>query len=163
MSMPTLHMLIGLPGSGKSTWRNNYLASNPSLDTVVVSSDDIIEEWAAANNLTYSEAWSKINQKDVAAKFRTQLKEALNLNKNIIVDRTNMGVKARREILKHVPESYETVGVVFVIPDNVLEQRLDARAKATGKVIPKFVINNMAKAYVAPIKGEFTKQIRISS
>ena len=161
--MPTLYMLIGLPGSGKSTWREKHIAANPTITTVVASQDDIIEEWAAANGMTYSEAWPKVNQKDVAAKFRTIYKEALNAGHDVIIDRTNMGVKARREILKNVPSNYETVGVTFVIPDTELHARLDARAKATGKVIPKFVLATMAKAYVAPTREEFTRLVRVST
>lgn len=161
--MPTFYMLIGLPGSGKSTWRGKHIAANASTPTRVISSDDIIEEWAAANNMNYSEAWSKISQKDVAAKFKANLKDALASGEDVIVDRTNMSPKARKEILKHVPETYEKVAVTFVIPDTELKTRLKARAIATGKTIPDFVVNNMAKAYVPPTKEEFARIVRINS
>lgn len=161
--MPEVLVLIGLPGSGKSTWREKFLAGKAPDSVVCVSQDDIIEDWAAANGMTYSQAWSKVNQKDVAAKFRNDYKAALNAGKDIIIDRTNMGAKARKELLKHVPESYHKVAVVFVIPDPELKARLKAREAQTGKAIPEFVINNMAKAYVAPTREEFDEIRRINS
>lgn len=39
MAHITLYMMIGIPGSGKSTWRKAYLS-----DAIIVSPDDILEE-----------------------------------------------------------------------------------------------------------------------
>ena len=77
------------------------------------------------------------------------------------MDRTNMSIKSRKEFLKNLPASYETVGVVFVVNDIELKRRLDARALATGKSIPEDAIKAMATRYAAPEPGEFTRVVRI--
>ena len=51
---PVAYILIGLPGSGKSTWiRNNQTKD----DFVVISSDDEIEKYAKSQSKTYSEVF----------------------------------------------------------------------------------------------------------
>lgn len=160
--MATLYVLIGLPASGKSTWRENYLASNPESDCVICSTDDLIEEYASANGMTYSEAFGKVNFKDLNARFRNRFRQAINAGKDVIVDRTNMSVKSRKEYLKNIPDSYEKVAVVFVVPDPELKRRLAAREAATGKGIPEQVINDMAARYVAPSREEFDRIVRIT-
>lgn len=150
--MATMHILVGLPGSGKSTWRAKHLLSNP--DAVTVSTDDMIEEYAAEKGLTYSEAWDKVDMKSFNTRFKYAIKAAVEAGQDIIIDRTNMGVKARRELMKHCTEDYEFHAVVFVVTDAVLKERLKTRAEKTGKVIPEFVLKNMANNYVAPSRDE---------
>lgn len=150
--MPKMYVLCGLPGSGKSTWRTKHLLSNP--DAVTVSTDDMIEEYAAEKGLTYSEAWNKVDMKSFNTRFKYAIKAAVEAGQDIIIDRTNMGVKSRRELMKHVTEDYTVHAVVFVVTDAVLKERLKTRAEKTGKVIPEFVLKNMANNYVAPTREE---------
>jgi predicted kinase len=150
--MATMHILVGLPGSGKSTWRTKHLLTNP--DAVTVSTDDMIEEYAAEKGLTYSEAWDKVDMKSFNTRFKYAIKAAVDAGRDIIIDRTNMGVKARRELLKHLTEDYDAHAVVFVVTDAVLKERLKTRAEKTGKVIPEFVLKSMANNYVAPTREE---------
>jgi heterogeneous nuclear ribonucleoprotein U-like protein 1 len=151
---PTIHILVGLPGSGKSTWRAKHIAANPTADPVTVSTDDMIDEYATEHGLTYSEAWDKVNMSSLNTRFKYLLRDAVKAGRNIIVDRTNMGAKARREILKEVTETYTSHAVIFVVTDEVLVERLKTRAETTGKVIPEFVIKSMAGRYVRPTREE---------
>ena len=68
--MATVYVLIGLPGSGKSTFRDKHIAANPTIEFVTCSTDDLIEEFAAKEGITYDQAFKKINFKDLQAKFR---------------------------------------------------------------------------------------------
>lgn len=122
-------------------------------NTVTVSTDDMIEEYAAEKGLTYSEAFSKVDFKSLNTRFKYAIKAAVEEGKDLIIDRTNMTVKGRRELLK-LAEGYEAHAVVFIVTDAVLEKRLKERAANTGKFIPKHVVENMAKSYVAPTKDE---------
>lgn len=149
--MATIHILVGLPASGKSTWRAQHIKTNP--DAVTVSTDDMIEEYAAEKGLTYTEAFSKVDFKSLNTRFKYAIKEAVSAGKDLIVDRTNMTVKGRRELMR-LAEGYEAHAVVFVVPDDVLKARLKARAESTGKYISPMVINSMAKSYVAPSRDE---------
>lgn len=159
--MATVYLLIGLPASGKSTWRAKHLAANPDVDTVVCSSDDFIDEYAADHGITYDEAFGKLNFKDLKARLRNRFRQAINAGQDVIVDRTNMNAKARKEFLKNLPDVYRTVGVVFVVPDNVLKERMAARHAATGKSVPEDVLADMAKRYQSPLPGEFDQVIYV--
>ncbi len=159
--MPQLIMLVGLPGSGKSVYRKQLVTSNP--DSVIISLDDLIDEYATSKGITYSDAWDKVSMKEFSSSLKAKLAQAITDKKDIIVDKTNMTIKVRGEVLKKITPDYHKVAYVFVIPDNVLQERLDKRAALTGKVIPAFVVKNMANSYVSPSKEEFDeiKYIRI--
>lgn len=153
--MPEILILIGLPGSGKSTYRNKIRSE--SKNYLELSTDDMIDEIAQQQGKTYTEVFPSVNMKYLTKRMIESFKEGLEQGRNIIIDRTNMSKKRRKEFLDMVPENYEKVAVVFVIPDNILKQRLKSRADATGKSIPDFVVTNMAKSYESPDKEEFHK------
>lgn len=154
-------MLIGLPGSGKSTFIKNLLSKAKMGEAWrVLSTDDILEEWGKERGMSYNEAFQKINFKSVKNEMFRRFKEALENGENIIFDQTNMSVKSRAEKLKELPEDYAREAVVFSLTDAELNRRLKKREAETGKVIPPFVIANMAKSYEAPSKDEFPNGIK---
>lgn len=149
---PTIIVMIGLPGSGKSTWRDNLIASS-DVDYVIVSSDDEIERLGKADGMNYTQAFDKYvgsATKIMKEKFR----EAVNNDENIIWDQTNLSPKKRRGILQQVPRHYRKIAVAFEVTDQELEDRLSRREKETGKHIPPKVIKDMAQSYVPPTKQE---------
>lgn len=148
------HMLIGPPGSGKSTWREAYLSS-VERDVRVVSNDDIVEQYAYDHGLTYTEAFNEMNLDDVTKQVKKRFRSAIDDNLDIIVDRTNLTEKGRRSFLSSLPKHYHRVAVVFSLPREQLDERLDYRATTTGKFIPKSVVNSMIETYQPPEIGEF--------
>lgn len=74
--MPTVYMLIGLPGSGKTTWRENTIASSDE-EFVVISQDDMIDNFAWQNNLTYNEAFKIAPLHDFAKQARADFRKAI--------------------------------------------------------------------------------------
>lgn len=160
MSTPQLYVLIGLPGSGKSTWTEKFLALNQKEEYVIVSSDAIIERYAKERGQTYSEVFSDVSgfaMKEMSAVADNAFKNKL----NVIWDQTNMSIKKRKSILQRA-KGYNKIAVDFDVSDRELQRRLDERAANTGKFIPKSVIDSMAKSYDAPTKDEgFDQIIRI--
>lgn len=156
---PRIYMLIGPQAAGKSTWRSKFIAQNAQKDNprsiVTISSDDIIDDIAKSLGKTYSDVW-KDSIAAADAQCREQFKNAVDQRHDIIVDRTNMTVKSRRQFLAGLPKEYIKIAVVF---DNVqmdeLYRRLAKRAKETGKFIPKSVIENTIARYEPPTKPEF--------
>lgn len=153
--MPTIYVLIGLPASGKSTWRAMFKATAENLDAplpVEISSDDIIDEIAASKGLTYSQVFMEaIKVSDKLA--RQNFEEAVAARRDIILDRTNMTLKGRAKFLASLPKTYEKHAIVFEVPDDVLNERLEKR-NATGKIIPKSVIDAMRASYQPPSEAE---------
>ena len=149
--MPRLIILVGLPASGKSTWRSRFLESvdDPS-DWITISSDDIIEEECAKAGCTYREGFERFTGY-AQGEMKRRARQAANKGMNVIWDQTNMTVKSRKGKLKTFGDAYTAEAVVFSVPDTVLNERLNSRP---GKEIPKHVLDGMARSYVAPTKAE---------
>jgi predicted kinase len=151
MTKPQFICLVGLPGSGKSTWMRSFLSKNSNY--VVISSDDIIEEKCNVAGIAYSEGFDKFIGY-ATSEMKRRFNEAISNKLNIILDQTNMSIKSRRSKMNNLSDDYEKTAMIFVVPDPVLKERLDHRAKTTGKVIPEFVMNSMARSYEMPTKNE---------
>lgn len=148
---PLFIMLIGAPGSGKSTFLNGLKKQIP---IVVASTDDQIDEHAANNGLTYSQAFDQINFKTLKQRMEQAIVDARDAGKHIAVDQTNMHRKSRSGKLKMAGPGYLKIALDFDVPDKTLLERIDARAEATGKNIPRHVVFSMLKSYEAPSKTE---------
>lgn len=153
---PQIILLVGLPGSGKSTFTNNYRLKKHGI---IASTDDIIEERAKEMGLTYSQAFHKIDFKTVENEMKANIREAAKQGKNIIIDQTNMSTKSRASKMDLVPKSYDRYAIVFWPEIDVVKARLEKRAKETGKVIPQKVIDSMLANYVPPSDREGFKSI----
>jgi predicted kinase len=157
---PTAYMLVGVPGSGKSTWAEPYLArSNYGL----VSSDAYIEETARTLGKTYGEIFK--DTIDAATKWmNTQMEFFFKNLTPIVWDQTNLTMKARRKKLDLLlAAGYDVVAVTFEVPDAELKKRREARAAATGKAIPPSVLESMGATYQRPTRLEgFSKVIVVT-
>ncbi len=145
-------MLIGVPGSGKSTWTANQ---DWAKDIPVVSSDRFIDAHAEKEGKTYNEVF------DEYVKIATKLMENQVLickanNLDVIWDQTNMSAKSRAKKLAML-DGYEKIAVVFRTPEKAeLDRRLASRP---GKHISEAIIKNMIESYVEPTEEEGFKEI----
>jgi len=156
--MPEIIILIGLPGSGKSTYCEKIIKEK---EYVIASTDNLIEEYAKGVGITYSEAWYIVDHKILKKIFDTNIKEAIKENKNIIVDRTNMFKKSRNSILNIIPKNYKKIAIIFEIPEDELKNRLLKRGQDTGKIISEDIVEFFASNYVPPIDKDFDQIIFI--
>lgn len=154
-TQPIAYILVGLPGSGKSTWMRSI---NQSDNFVIVSSDDEIERHAKSKGLTYSNVFDSY-VKTATSLMNAKFKEAVAANQNIIWDQTNMTSKKRKGILQQIPRNYTKIAVVFQIDEQELERRLAKREQDEGKAIPKHIIYSMAKSFEMPSTTEGFDQI----
>lgn len=156
---PVAYMLVGVPGSGKSTWAEQYLAR----DFKLVSSDEYIEKTAASLGKTYGDVFKQTI--DAATKWMNEcIQNYTTACHNIVWDQTNLTMKSRRPKLdKLMAAGYDVVAVTFEIPDAELTARRRARATATGKVIAPSIMESMGKTYVRPTRLEgFSKVIIVT-
>ena len=127
-TMPNLYVLVGVPGSGKSTWVSKQNWDN---NAVYVSSDKYIDEYAASVGKTYS---------DVFASYIQDVEEARAAGYDIVWDQTSTTKAARAKKLRMLA-SYRAVAVVFPTP---AEEELNRRLKQrVGKNIPSNVMKQM--------------------
>ena len=146
--MPKLYMLIGVPGSGKSTWIG---AQDWAGDCVLVSTDKLIELEAGRQNKTYNEVFK--DYIDTATKLMNDdVRDAVAAGKDIIWDQTNTGRKSRKSKLA-MAKGYHKIAVVFATPeDSEWQRRL---ANRPGKSIPDAVLKAMATGLQLPTEDEF--------
>lgn len=150
-------LLVGLPGSGKSTWVKNFLLTHS--DYVIVSSDDIIDAYAKSIGKTYTEVFNDF-MGNAEVEYNIKLSTSLREGKNIIVDRTNLTVKARRKILSKVSKDYKKTAIVFNTPVDEIKKRLIQRDYEIGKSIPNHIFSSMLENYVAPTSSEGFDEIK---
>lgn len=146
--MSKLYMLIGVPGSGKSTWIGEQVWAK---DCVLVSTDKLIDIEAARQSKTYNEVFK--DYIDTATKLMNEdVRAAVEAGKDIIWDQTNTGRNSRKAKLAMAPGYYK-IAVVFSTPeDSEWQRRLDSRP---GKHIPPAVLKAMAQGLQVPVDGEF--------
>jgi predicted kinase len=140
-------VMVGLPYSGKSTHIQNMSNSG---DYVVISRDNII--MSLANGESYNKAWNKVDQQKVNRLLDVNLRSAVNYNKNLIVDMTNLSAKSRRGKINMLSSDYSKNAWVFYVGMNELKRRMDIRK---DKVISEEVIFGMMKQYTIPMFDEF--------
>lgn len=145
--MPRCYQLIGVPGSGKSTWVSNQ---DWARDCVIVGTDAHVEAYAAEQGKTYNEVFREY-MPTAAALMAEQVHQAREAGLDVIWDQTSMNVKSRRRKFRMLPD-YEHVAVVFAVPEaQEHRRRLDSRP---GKSIPDSVVSSMIASYEAPTEEE---------
>lgn len=149
--MTILTVLVGLPGSGKSTYVKNVI----NEDTFVYSTDQFIEDAAKHFGITYNEAFAD-NIKAASASMNLLLNEAIQKRKHVIWDQTCLSAKKRCGIISRFPDSYAKFCICRVPPrDDAEWAELNRRVLSReGKIIPSRIIESMADSYVEPTREE---------
>jgi len=150
--MPHCYQLVGVPGSGKSTWIQNQ---DWALGLTIVSTDAFVEDYARAQGKTYSEVFEEYmpTAVDLMAK---QVVFAREHGHTVIWDQTSTTVASRAKKFRMLPD-YEHVAVVFQTPDEEEHQR---RLKTRpGKVIPEAVLFDMVWNFEMPTEEEGFSEI----
>jgi len=146
MPIPFVQILCGCPTSGKSTYSLKEIAHPASADTVILSTDNIIEKYAREEGKTYNEVFNDYFFKANAEMYE-QLRTAIREKKSVIWDQTNLTVKSRKKKLSNFPSYYIKVAVYFILPYHELVKRNENRP---GKVIPLETLKSMYDSYVVP-------------
>jgi len=150
--MPKCYQLVGVPGSGKSTWVDSQ---DWALTCAKVSTDKWVEIYAKEVGRTYSEVFTDFMPTAVELMAK-EVVAAREMNRDIIWDQTSTTVVSRAKKFRMLPD-YEHIAVVFKTPEqDELKRRLKSRP---GKVIPKRVIETMIESWEDPTEEEGFTQI----
>ena len=130
--MAKLIVLVGLPGSGKSSYANNVLLE-ADKNTVLHSSDNIRQE-------LFGDASSQENNALVFETMHKRVKEDLRNGKTVVYDATNVTRKSRRGAINLASKEDELECHVVWAPVNECINRDRTRSRTVGKqVIDKFL------------------------
>jgi predicted kinase len=146
--MPTLTLLRGLPGSGKSTWAKEQVAKDPTK-TVRVNKDDL-------RAMLHAGVWKGDKTERLVLAVRDDIvHEALAGGIDVIVDDTNLEPKHEQE-LREIASDYKAK---FIVNESFLDVPLKdcikndlKRPNSVGhKVINKMHIKYLSEKWKPPI------------
>jgi len=143
---PTYYCLIGMPGTGKSTYAKQ-------LNGVLVSSDDYLDKKASELGITYNDAFQRFKN-DAFKHHDDTLRSAISSGQSIIHDRTNLSSGARSKYLKQIPSNYKKIAVVFTADRDDPDAWGKALSSRSGKAIPIDVLESMSKSFNHPRTSE---------
>lgn len=148
MNRPTLTLLIGIPGSGKTTYAKTCIEVHPN--TVHLASDKIRAE------LWGNEAIQGDNNQ-VFTLMQSRAIEALNNGQNVIYDCTNVTRRERACIIGICPRFVKIEAHIVWAPIEMCIERDAARERTVGKE----VIDKMLKRFQAPYYDEGIDEIKV--
>lgn len=152
--MNKCYQLVGVPGSGKSTWVANQ---EWAKDCSIISTDYWVEEEAKRVSKTYSEIFTDYMPRAVEL-MAANVVASREMGNNIIWDQTSTTVKSRARKFHMLPDYYH-IAVVFRTPEHKeLMRRLTSRWD-DGKIIPEHVIASMIASWEEPTEEEGFKEI----
>jgi predicted kinase len=145
--MAKCYQLVGVPGSGKSTWVANQLWAK---DCAYISTDRYVERFARRMGKTYSEVFDQVMPRAIRLMMRA-VRKAEREGKDVIWDQTSTTVASRRRKFASLP-TYDHIAVIFATPEWAeLKRRLDSRP---GKTIPRKVVKGMIHNFDKPTEDE---------
>lgn len=158
-SLNTLELLVGLPGSGKSTYRAKYKEAS------IICRDDTLLKYANDKGIegTYSEVWKSLTEDDHKEIDSLLLKNFNKLVKSetphIIVDLTNMSPKSRRKWIGNVNK--DKYFIKATILNTSLYESYERCLQRPGKKIGFDVLVNMARRFTIPSADEVDEVIML--
>ena len=141
-------VMVGIPGSGKSTWADDLIIKNPELE--IVSMDYFIEQEAVRQNKKYNDVYREFAE--TAEKLMKQkLSEIIKEKKSFIWDQINISENIRRKKIARLKQNkYEIHAIAFSLNEETWKNRLDNRVNLGGKIISKKVLEEMKQNFVFP-------------
>ena len=152
---PFIHVLVGLPACGKSTWLKNTFHG----EVTVISKDIVTMEMGAELGLDkYTDIYKALTKEQHDESYKETMRrfqEATKGDKAIVVDMTNMSKKSRGKWINNVGKKFKTKAWVFVAGASMLASRNILRTQQENKFIPQGVYLNMMKTFMVPTLNEF--------
>lgn len=146
--LPVLYMMVGLAGSGKSTYANK-LSKSKKIE--VFSSDELRKE-------LYGDVNFMDKNGELFTELEKRIKNTLSLGNSAIYDATNISAKKRVAFLKYIAKI--PCKKICVIIYSTYEDCIRNNSNRERKV-PDYVIENMMKSWNTPYYGEGWDEINV--
>lgn len=144
--MGDLYIMMGVPGSGKTTFAKKLVEDKPN--TVRVSRDDIRFSLLKKGDEYFAK------EKEVFKTFTEIIDKYLMEGKNVIADATHLNRRSRQKLLNGLKVKPERVLVIYKkVPIAIALKQNDLR-KGTKSYVPKEVIRRMYFSLETPTVDE---------
>ena len=148
MNRPSLILLVGVPGSGKTTYAMDYIERN--ANTIHLSSDAVRKELYGDENI-------QGNPGEVFSLMQKRAIDALKDGCDVIYDATNITRKDRHSIISVCPKFVKIECHIIWVPIETCIERDATRERTVGKE----VIDRMLKRFQAPYYDEGIHEIKV--
>ncbi|XP_071718334.1 uncharacterized protein, partial [Rutidosis leptorrhynchoides] len=146
-----LIMMVGLPGSGKTTWAERWVNDHPEKRYILLGTNLALDKMKVpglVRKRNYGERFDRLMNRATAI-FDTLLTRASKTPRNFIIDQTNVYKKARNRKLKPFA-SFQKIAVVVFPSTEDLKARSEKSFREMGKEVPAEAVKEMIANYVLP-------------
>lgn len=152
-----LYVLVGAPGSGKSTWAHNKIKTLfTEAEYVYVSRDSIRFNMVKENEDYFSK--EKIVYEEMIRQIVKGLREEL----NVFVDATHLNHSSREKLINAINKYYTHYVITFVFFDVCLAVCLRRNRERSGRaLVPEDKVVQMFDRMVSPDINEFPNCVGI--
>lgn len=144
-----IHLMCGVPGSGKSTWISRYLNDK----SIWISRDEIRKSFVGenVNNANYFS-----HEDEVFSEFIKTINQAIaDGYEHIYIDATHISVPSRAKVLNRIQVKEDTALILEVF-ETPLEECLKRNETRTGFArVPDSAIQSMWRGFQRPRLNEF--------
>ncbi|MCB1711536.1 MAG: ATP-binding protein [Candidatus Riesia sp.] len=143
-SNPTMFVLMGLPGSGKSTFRKN-MELNGQYN--IISRDDFIVEkyqHLIMGHENYNELYTKcwelsINDDNCNDDFVTHYKHILSKKQDVIIDMTNLSINSRKKWSSYAETYGYNLSIIWI--NRSVNQCIESQQQRNKQISAKTIID----------------------
>ncbi|KAL1274579.1 hypothetical protein QQF64_027393 [Cirrhinus molitorella] len=153
-------MMVGLPGSGKTTWAIKHAQENPDKKYNILGTNAIMEKMKVMGlrrQRNYAGRWDILIQQATQCLNRL-IQIAARKKRNYILDQTNVYGSAQRRKMRPF-EGFQRKAIVICPTDEDLKERTLKRTDEEGKDVPDHAVLEMKANFVLPEAGEFLDDV----
>ena len=155
----TLYMMVGVPGSGKTTYAKKLAAETGAE---LISRDNIRFGMVSEGEYYFQK------ENDVFDAYCAFIADWLHSEHDVIADATQLSPKSRQKVISTIEKKYGiqpwAYDIVFVVMDTDLITCIERNEMREGRaVVPRSVVRRMSYQLVMPTADEFenVKEIRV--
>ncbi|KAL6463449.1 hypothetical protein MHYP_G00278400 [Metynnis hypsauchen] len=153
-------MMVGLPGSGKTTWSSKYSEQHPEKKYNILGTNAIMEKMKVMGlrrQRNYAGRWDVLIQQATQCLNRL-IQIAARKKRNYILDQTNVYGSAQRRKMRPF-EGFQRKAIVICPTDEDLKERTLKRTDEEGKDVPDHAVLEMKANFVLPEAGDFLDEV----